>query len=56
MNYIALPEGPAFVDANGFVLEPRYLTVLSQSVWAGNRIAHLLPLDYKPPKPGDARR
>ncbi|MGB2959436.1 MAG: carboxypeptidase-like regulatory domain-containing protein [Bacteroidota bacterium] len=46
-NYIALPEGPAFIDANGFVLEPRYLTVLSQSAWARNRIARLLPMDYE---------
>jgi len=54
-NYIALEEGPGFIDANGFVLEPRYLTVLSQSVWARNRIARLLPMDYEPaeePMPG----
>jgi hypothetical protein len=54
-NYIALPDGPAFIDANGFVLEPRYLTVLSQSVWAGNRIARLLPLDYEPPGKVESR-
>ena len=48
-NYIALDRGPAFVDANGYVLEPQYLTVLSQSAWADDRIARLMPMDYRPP-------
>jgi hypothetical protein len=46
-NYIRLEDQAVSFDASGNFLEPFALTVLTQSVWAEDRMARLLPYNYK---------